>query len=41
VYYAYDVLVHADHLTLADHLILHALGAAWGKPCTGDCMTFQ
>lgn len=38
VYYAYQVVVEPDKLTLTDSLILHALGVAWeNKPCQGNC----
>jgi hypothetical protein len=38
VYYAYQVVMDPDKLTLADSLILHALGVAWeSKKCTGPC----
>ena len=29
VQYAYQVISDPSHLSLVDHLILHALGAAW------------
>jgi hypothetical protein len=29
VHYAYQALLHPNHLSLGDHLILHALGVAW------------
>jgi hypothetical protein len=38
VLFAYDVLLRADHLTLGDQLILHALGAAGSRTaCDGNC----
>lgn len=36
VYYAYDVVLHADRLTVGDHIILHGLGVTWSE-CTGNC----
>jgi len=29
VRYAYQAIIDPSHLSLADHLILHALGVAW------------
>jgi len=38
VYYAYQVVLDPTKLTLADSLILHALGVAWGgSTCSGNC----
>jgi hypothetical protein len=38
VYYAYDIVLDAEKLTLADQLILHALGATWTRQeCSGTC----
>jgi len=38
VLYAYEVLLHAEKLSLQDQLILHALGAAWNsKVCARTC----
>jgi hypothetical protein len=38
VYYAYQVVLDPDKLTLADSLILHALGVAWeNNKCQGNC----
>ena len=38
VYYAYEVALEATKLTLADSLILHALGVTWkNTTCQGNC----
>lgn len=38
VHYPYEVVLDAAKLTLADRLILHALGVAWENPkCRGNC----
>ena len=38
VYYAYEIVVDGGKLTLADALILHALGVTWeAKGCKGKC----
>ena len=40
VYYAYQIVVDSSRLTLADELILHALGVTWqGKACQGNCQS--
>jgi hypothetical protein len=40
VYYAYQIVLDPSKLTLADALMLHALGVAWGNPaCWGNCRT--
>ena len=43
VFYAYDILINADHLTEQDALILHSLGVKWTplskEPCDGQCPT--
>ena len=31
VRYAFQVALYPNHLTLHDHLILHALGVSWNK----------
>lgn len=38
VYYAYEIVIDPTRLTLADSLILHALGVSWtAAPCSGRC----
>lgn len=38
VFYAYQVVLEPSKLTLADSLILHALGVTWGNmTCQGTC----
>jgi len=38
VQYAFSVVLEPETLTLADTLILHALGVEWGKnACKGAC----
>jgi len=38
VAYAYEAVLDADKLSLADQMILHAWGAVWrGKVCDGGC----
>jgi hypothetical protein len=38
VYYAYQTVMDPQKLTLADHLILHALGVAWASNrCARSC----
>lgn len=40
VYYAHQIVLDSNKLTLADALVLHALGVAWGNtPCQGGCQT--
>lgn len=40
VYYAYEIVINPNRLTLADSLILHALGVSWTPmPCSGKCAT--
>lgn len=42
VQYAYQAVLEPDKLTLADKLILHALGVVWGKAsCQGNCQAPQ
>ena len=37
VYYAYDIVVHPEKLSVGDALILHSLGVSWDKNCAGAC----
>lgn len=38
VYYAYEVVVHPEKLTVGDAIHLHALGVTWNRPaCPGAC----
>lgn len=40
VQYAYEVVLDHEKLTLADRLILHALGVVWGRnSCQGNCQS--
>jgi hypothetical protein len=40
VYYAYEIVVEPNKLTVGDTLILHSLGVTWeAKACQGSCRT--
>ena len=37
VRYAYDAVAQPEKLSVADRLILHALGVLWEESCQGAC----